>query len=145
MAKHNAAIYGVDNIDWVLADVPTWLRQYAKAVGAGSAPPVEVVFMSPAWGGPGYSTSASFALADLKPLPAADLVLLARELTDNVALFLPRNLDLHDRPSRRCNGTADGLSVAALQTSPEAAIELEENWMGVKLKAVTVYLGDLVV
>lgn len=96
MARHNARVYGVDNIEFVQADVPTWLAERADAVARKAAPPVEVVFMSPAWGGPAYSSSASYPLAELKPLPGAELVSLARRLTSDIALFLPRNVDLDD-------------------------------------------------
>ena len=112
MAKHNARVYGVDNIEFVQADVPTWLAEYADAVARKAAPPVEVVFMSPAWGGPAYSSSVSYRLAELKPLSGIDLVAIARTLTPDVALFLPRNVDLDDG-ARAMSAPADKRSQGA--------------------------------
>jgi len=74
----------------------------------------------------------AYPLSALAPLPGADLFALARRMTPNVAMFLPRNVDL--------------LELATLPGLGETEkVEVEEAWMSWKCKAVTAYFGDLAV
>ena len=178
-AAHNAALYGVaDRITFVLADWVTWTESYLARMEKGQVPEeeqVEVVFLSPPWGGIEYQTVGDrdnnndtaalpppkkrarvnlddweeggaggggasklpvattrgggyYPLAALAPLHGRDLFHLARRITPHVAYYLPRNVDL--------------LELAALVDGER--IEIEEEWMSGKLKAVTAYFGDLV-
>lgn len=186
-AAHNAALYGVaDRITFILADWVTWTESYLARREKGQVPDeeqVEVVFLSPPWGGIEYQTvgdkdkdrhAASpppkkrarvdvedhcegggaggasqlrpiatttttktvkggyYPLAALAPLPGRDLFHLARRITPHVAYYLPRNVDL--------------LELATLVDDHDEGerIEIEEEWMSGKLKAVTAYFGDLV-
>ncbi|KAL9595436.1 MAG: hypothetical protein Q9179_004977 [Wetmoreana sp. 5 TL-2023] len=69
-AKHNAKLYGVDHrISWfhgdcfqVVKDELTPLAQYS------------VVFASPPWGGPGYSTDATFDLTTMRPYSLREML-----------------------------------------------------------------------
>lgn len=69
----------------------------------------------------------------ISPLPGDELFALARNITPHVAYYLPRNTDISqisellDKDSGRCE-----------------RIEIEEEWMGTKLKALTCYFGGLV-
>jgi trimethylguanosine synthase len=177
-AAHNAALYGVaDRITFILADWVTWTDSYLARMEKGQVPKeeqVEVVFLSPPWGGIEYQTvgdhnnnkAASpppkkrarvnvedyggggaaggasklpvattkggyYPLAALAPLHGRDLFHLARRITPHVAYYLPRNVDL--------------LELATLVDPNDAGerIEIEEEWMSGKLKAVTAYFGDL--
>ncbi|GAA5853805.1 hypothetical protein JCM9279_001672 [Rhodotorula babjevae] len=93
-------------------------RQQSGLEGAGEE--------APARGGGAYPLSA------LAPLPGAELFTLARRLTPNVAMFLPRNVDL--------------LELATLPGLGETEkVEVEEAWMSWKCKAVTAYFGELAV
>ena len=185
-AAHNAALYGVaDRITFILADWVTWTDSYLARMEKGQVPKeeqVEVVFLSPPWGGIEYQTVGDHnnnkaaspppkkrarvnvedyggggaaggasklpvattkggyyplaALArpprpaqhPLAPLHGRDLFHLARRITPHVAYYLPRNVDL--------------LELATLVGGER--IEIEEEWMSGKLKAVTAYFGDLV-
>ncbi|GAA5982823.1 hypothetical protein JCM10908_006801 [Rhodotorula pacifica] len=170
-AAHNAALYGVaDRITFILADWITWTESYLARLEKGlvsEEDKIEVVFLSPPWGGIEYqtlgdkdkdkekppptkrartamdgndaptlastSTAAAYPLSALAPLHGRDLFALARRITPNVAYFLPRNVDL--------------LELAALVDPTEKGgerIEVEEEWMSGKLKAVTAYFGELV-
>lgn len=144
-------MYGVEeNIEFVLADFVDWAKERAASSKATDEP-IDVVFMSPPWGGIEYrepeedgpsraisalpptgtlpaATYASYSLSRLEPLHGKELFRLARNITKNVAYFLPRNLDLHES--------------AALVDSTET-VEVEEEWMGSKLKALCLYYGDL--
>lgn len=165
LARHNAALYGViDRIEFILADFVSFARSLPTAAGRG----IDVVFLSPPWGGVNYQTLSSsnaalngesahrdkrsvaaipqeaeetqdsatqYSLDNLTPLNGTELFTLARQITPHVALFLPRNQDL--------------MEVSALVTqdsgqhSPTEIVEVEEEWMGNKLKALTCYFGGL--
>ena len=56
LARHNAEIYGVAHkIDFVVGDI---FQIYTKLKA-------DVVFMSPPWGGPGYSINKSYSLTSM--------------------------------------------------------------------------------
>jgi trimethylguanosine synthase len=189
-AKRNAEIYGVaDRITFILGDWVSWSKDYVKrkAVGQVAAEDeVEVVFLSPPWGGIDYQTLGSapdgtaatpqskklkaishptvpstptpalpppttdpstappsYLLSALAPLPGDQLFALARALTPHVAYYLPRNVDIEEvaRLPESCpRRTADGEVVEGVER-----VEIEEEWMGWKMKAVTAYYGDLAV
>jgi trimethylguanosine synthase len=115
LARHNAGVYGVaEFIDYVTGDVNAVLPALR-----GTA--VDAVFMSPPWGGPAYIDTRAY---DVRPFVA--LVDLARLLTPNVAILLPRNVT---------------------ETDVEAHFgecELERNYLGNVLKTTTLYFGELV-
>ncbi|EPQ56095.1 S-adenosyl-L-methionine-dependent methyltransferase [Gloeophyllum trabeum ATCC 11539] len=142
LARHNAALYGVaDRIEFILADYVDFARSYASLLtqtmrGSGNTATdsvhrkIDVVFLSPPWGGPGYIDGAphpEYSLRDIQPIPGKELFDLTRQITPHVAYYLPRNVSMEE--------------VAALL--PEK-IEVEEQWMGNKLKAVCCYFGGLV-
>ncbi|KPV73093.1 uncharacterized protein RHOBADRAFT_66819 [Rhodotorula graminis WP1] len=97
-------------------------RRQSSGVDGGEDDPA-----APARGGAG-----AYPLSALAPLHGADLFALARRMTPNVAMFLPRNVDL--------------LELATLPGLGETEkVEVEESWMGWKCKAVTAYFGELAV
>ncbi|KAF8334209.1 RNA cap guanine-N2 methyltransferase-domain-containing protein [Cantharellus anzutake] len=156
LARHNAVIYGVqDRIEFILADFPSFVRslQVAPATEkvSGGQPDrprnrlstqIDVAFLSPPWGGPSYISSPSksqsasspphpeFTMDMTAPLPGDQLFSLARSITPHVAYYLPRNTNLEE--------------IAGLVDPKEEKVEIEEEWMGSKLKALTFYFGGLV-
>lgn len=74
-------------------------------------------------------SSGYYPLTELKPIPGQDLFTLTRRVTPDIALYLPRNIDMEQ--------------VAQLVDS-DVPVEVEEAWMGSKCKAVTNYFGKLV-
>lgn len=76
-----------------------------------------------------YNSLGTYTLSSLAPLPGPELFNLARSITTDVAMYLPRNVDLQE--------------VGAL-AAPGECVEIEEAWMGKKCKAVTAYFGGLV-
>lgn len=126
-ARKNAELYGVDHkIDFVLADFVEWAKGRIESKDVL----VDVVFLSPPWGGIDYASgSSSYKLESLAPVPGQALFELSRQLTTDVAMYLPRNTDLEQ--------------VARLE--PDSTIEIEEEWMSGKYKAMTVYFGDLAI
>lgn len=83
MAKHNANVYGVsDRIEFIVGNY-LHLADSLKA---------DVVFLSPPWGGPAYLKEEIFNLeTSLIPVAASELINLTRKITNNIAIFLPRN------------------------------------------------------
>ncbi|KAF9524404.1 RNA cap guanine-N2 methyltransferase-domain-containing protein [Crepidotus variabilis] len=175
LARHNAQIYGVaDRIEFILCDYRTFVKSQLCLPSSNSSDSrtterrkIDVVFLSPPWGGPSYlggdeqgsseapivrqSTEAnhpSFSLANIKPEHGSGLFDLARQITKNVAYYLPRNTRLEEigvlltEEERRIGRHKDG-SPAGTPDSTEQ-IEVEEEWMGNKLKAITCYFGGLV-
>jgi len=172
LARHNAAIYGVvDRIDFILADFVQFAKALASCPSS-SRTGIDVVFLSPPWGGVDYQSllppksvsnlngsvtiaingrpgvnqdydsarshlvSNEYSLDNLKPLPGKDLFALARQITPHVAFFLPRNQNLRE--------VSDLVAVDTEGSAEREKIEVEEEWMGNKLKALTCYFGGLV-
>ncbi|CAE6452628.1 unnamed protein product [Rhizoctonia solani] len=137
IARHNANIYGVaDRIEFILGD-------YVSLAGslASLGRRVDVVFLSPPWGGPSYistdttpstdskdAQSSVYTLDSLLPISGVDLFTISRKISKNIAMYLPRNTDVGE--------------IAAL-APPGENVEIEEEWMGSKLKALTCYFGGL--
>ena len=115
-----------------------------------------MVFLSPPWGGIEYkelgtpikSTSTepaepiSYPLSALAPIHGAKLFGLARAITHNVAYYLPKNMDLLEISTLPIQYPMTGKEGEELGGRPEK-IEVEEEWMGNKLKAITCYFGEL--
>ena len=161
LARHNAALHGVAaQIEFVLADFRTfaasWMVSPANsesesATGAtgtsssGRGRKIDVVFLSPPWGGPEYLAGPTYSLAQTQPEPAGELFRLARLMTPNVAFYVPRNTVLEDiagllPPPTSLNGVGAGCGTVGGELEQ---VEVEEEWMGTKLKALTCYFGGL--
>ncbi|KAM5578484.1 hypothetical protein ABKV19_008675 [Rosa sericea] len=120
MAINNARIYGVeDYIDFIVGD----FFQLAPSLKG------DIVFLSPPWGGPSYRRVKKFTLDLLEPKDGYAIFQAAQEITPNIIMFLPRNVDL--------------LQVEELcwLSSPPLEFEIEENYVQGNLKGVTVYFG----
>lgn len=80
-ARRNAEIYGVENhIQFICAD----FFNVAPFLSAN------VVFLSPAWGGPDYLTQPEFDLSSMQP-DGFKIFKAAKKISENVVYFLPRN------------------------------------------------------
>ena len=119
-ARHNAAIYGVeDRIEFVIGDFMELLPQL-KA---------DVVFLSPPWGGPDYASAEVFDIRSMITLDGAKLFEQTKRITGNIAYFMPRNADVEQ--------------LTAL-AGPGGKVEIEQNFVNTKLKTITAYYGELV-
>ncbi|CAE6364202.1 unnamed protein product [Rhizoctonia solani] len=139
IARHNAGIYGVaDRIEFILCDYASFARSLAS-----QGRRVDVVFLSPPWGGPSYISSSTgaasapdsedvqssvYTLNNLLPISGIELFAISHKISRNIAMYLPRNTDV---------GEIGGLA------PPGEKVEIEEEWMGSKLKALTCYFGGL--
>lgn len=88
LARNNAEIYGVaDRIEFIIGDY------YALAPSLKA----DVVFLSPPWGGPKYLQKKTISLTDIMSdyKGGQHLYQLTRQITENIAYFLPRNIDVN--------------------------------------------------
>ena len=89
----------------------------------------DVVLLAPPWGGINYSEKEVFRLEDLPPgLDGNILFALARKITRNVVLVLPRN--------------TDRVQVASLG-DPGEVVEIVEGIIDGHMKMVIAYFGSL--
>jgi trimethylguanosine synthase len=157
LARHNAAIYGVaDRIEFILADYISFANAYLSRPHPTRR--IDVVFLSPPWGGPGYLSPSEcptssdehqdeleahpeYSLSSIKPIHGTDLFRLTKRISNNIAYFLPRNTNLNEISTLL---KSDKDTSAVTDDEPQM-IEVEEEWMGSKLKALTCYFGGLVV
>lgn len=134
---------------------------------SNNARKIDVIFLSPPWGGPSYlsgspkgsptknnfissKTSSNlvaehppYSLSSIQPIHGAALFDLTRTVTKNIAYYLPRNTRLDEISSLVAEEQLRTGRVTSTSSEMEK-IEVEEEWMGNKLKAVTCYFGGLV-
>ncbi|KAL6532403.1 hypothetical protein OROGR_014373 [Orobanche gracilis] len=91
----------------------------------------DVVFLSPPWGGPSYKAKDSYTLDLLKPEDGHSLFQVAQSITENIIMFLPRNIDLLQA------------SELSWLSSPPLDTEVEENFVRGYSKGITIYFGDV--
>ena len=173
LARHNAQIYGVaDRIEFILSDYVSFTDAYLSLPphSLDEAPrKIDVVFLSPPWGGPSYLSGSapsaissaentpdvdshpSYSLSSIHPIHGADLFRLSRLITRNIAYYLPRNTileeisDLLETESKSLSALEGSEPTNGNLTKEPEMVEVEEEWMGTKLKALTCYFGGLAV
>ncbi|KAG5109932.1 hypothetical protein JHK82_039155 [Glycine max] len=121
-ARHNAAIYGVDDqIEFVVGDF-FHLAPMLKA---------DTVFLSPPWGGPDYVKATTYDLKTmLRPHDGYTLFNVAKEIASRVVMFLPRNINFNQ------------LAELSLSSCPSWSLEVEKVYLNNKLKAITAYFSS---
>lgn len=120
LARNNARIYGVeDRIEFIVGD----FFQLAPNLFA------DVVFLSPPWGGPSYAKNDTFDLNNIMyPKGGIELFNVAKQISNHIAYFLPRNVDTMQ---------------LAMLAGIGSAVEIEQNFLDRKLIALTAYYGEL--
>lgn len=88
---------------------------------------------------PNDAVPPAYPLSALAPLHGTALFALAQQVTPHVAYYLPRNVDLLEVAE------LSPLKAGEREGGKRERVEIEEEWMSGKLKAVTAYFGDLVV
>ncbi|XP_027876699.1 trimethylguanosine synthase isoform X2 [Xiphophorus couchianus] len=120
MARHNSVVYNVvDQIDFLQGD----FLQLAPTLRG------DVVFLSPPWGGPDYLNADVFDIQTMIEPDGFRIFSQAKQITENIVYFLPRNADMNQ--------------VASL-AGPGGKVEVEQNFLNNKLKTVTAYFGHLI-
>ncbi|KAH8104116.1 RNA cap guanine-N2 methyltransferase-domain-containing protein [Cristinia sonorae] len=155
IARHNAVIYEVaDRIEFILADYISFAQAYLSQPSSSQHRKIDVVFLSPPWGGPEYlsglesatadktppdsSEHPEYSLSSIQPIHGTELFKLSRRITPNIAYYLPRNTNIKEISDLLTTEHADGE-----QHDVTERVEIEEEWMGSKLKALTCYFGGL--
>ncbi|XP_075978713.1 trimethylguanosine synthase 1 [Anticarsia gemmatalis] len=117
MARHNAEVYGVaERITFMVGD----FFQLAPHLTA------DMVFLSPPWGGPNYSDNQEYDLETmLEPKPASELMRVARTISHNISLYLPRN----SRPDQ----------ILSLAKQVGGSVEVEQSFLDRRFVAITAY------
>ncbi|XP_044441255.1 trimethylguanosine synthase isoform X1 [Triticum aestivum] len=122
LARHNARIYGVeDMIEFVVGDF-FLLAPYLKA---------DLVFLSPPWGGPAYNQTPVYTLDMLKPKDGHAVFQAAQKIAPNIIMFLPRNVDISQ------------VEELSWLSSPPLDFESEESYVQHRFKGITAYFGDV--
>lgn len=126
MARHNATIYGVvDRIQFIHGDVFTVMPELADE-------DIDLVFMSPPWGGPDYVTREVFCpRTDLLNRRGEELFKLARSISLNLILFLPRQTDIF--------AVAEMVKNEKKTLKKDESFVVEQHWLRNKLKAISIY------
>ena len=68
---------------------------------------------------------------------------MSRQVSHNVAYFLPRNVDLNEVSGLLKKSPSTLPELISTQREELEYVEVEEEYMGNKLKAVTCYFGGL--
>jgi len=123
--RNNAKVYSVcDRIKFVCGD---FLR-VAERQG-----PVDILFMSPPWGGPDYVKSQRYDIFSMMNPDIRDILSVCAQVTRNIILYLPRN--------------ADPLQLASLFAylpGFQRKMEIQVYYFGEKIKTVACFFGDFV-
>jgi trimethylguanosine synthase len=81
----------------------------------------------------------TYTLASIQPVHGAELFHLSRKITRNIAYYLPRNTQLEEISALLADPPESGVDAG----DKREMVEVEEEWMGSKLKALTCYFGGL--
>jgi len=99
---------------------------------------------------PTSTQGSEFSLASIQPIHGAELFKLSRQITPNISYYLPRNTSLEEISKLVEEENAGPLTLEGTtkegyeDKSTSEMVEVEEEWMGLKLKALTCYFGGLV-
>lgn len=169
MARHNALHLGVaDRIEFILGDFVSYAESLSRR---GIAEEIDVVFLSPPWGespsssrsscytstdnaggvdylsfaDPASTSSSDYPLSAILPIHGRELFDFTFTLTPNIAYYLPRNVSVDELGAlaRPVVGEPQADGEGGKRREKEW-VEVEEEWVGDKLKAVTAYYGGLI-
>lgn len=122
-AKHNADVYGLANkIWWIQGDCFDIIKKRFSAMGKST-----VIFASPPWGGPGYTSDAVFNLSTMQPYNLEAIYTPFAKVTKDIVLYLPRTSDLNQ---------------LAKYAPEDRKLEVTHYCLKGASKALCVYLGD---
>jgi len=129
MAKHNATIYGVAHkIQFMVGDFFELAARFAQCnIGAM----IDCVFLSPPWGGTFYLQKQFDIryLCDDGSMNGVELFEAAKQITPNIAYYLPKNTDYRQ--------------LRSLCTDKGQKCQITKNALYNKVKAITAYYGSL--
>uniref|UniRef100_A0A914D2B0 Trimethylguanosine synthase n=1 Tax=Acrobeloides nanus TaxID=290746 RepID=A0A914D2B0_9BILA len=162
-ALENAKIYGVaDRINFICGN---FFHIAESFIGSQSSKkekffPIDVVFLSPPWGGPSYLKKKIFSLEKMTP-NGFEIFEIARQISPNIAYFLPRNTITTQLTSlagpdgkveiEKClveyKKPKKHIKESTFSDDPDENVESnqeKEEELVQKCKSLTVYYGNLV-
>eukprot|EP00347_Sterkiella_histriomuscorum_P003508 403364031 len=140
--KHNAQIYSVDNKLQVINKDFLKMKIEDITYPQNTASRIDVVFMSPPWGGVGYNQLEEYKLEYLFP-DFTETVKSALNFSRNLIFFLPKNTSIKEiidtllPHAREFNDDPDS-------DRNELIIEVEQIMYGESCKGIHIYTGELV-
>ena len=124
MLKANAEIYQViDNIKFVRGD---FLEEAKKEA------PLDIIFMSPPWGGPDYVKSKKYDIFTMITPDIIKIMETCNETTKNVVLYLPRTAH-----------PAQVVQLFKYMPNIQRKIEFQLFCVGSKVKTMACYMGEM--
>lgn len=130
MAKHNASIYGVsDRIEFICGD-------YFKILPMLKSSIIDAIFLSPPWGGLNYMKQDGqhptfYAFDKMMNVGGNAIMALAASITPNIAFYVPKQTFI------------ECLEKCSSLTCMPDRFDIEENYVGKHLTALTAYYGEL--
>jgi trimethylguanosine synthase len=91
---------------------------------------------------PTAPASTLYPLSAILPIHGKDLFELCSTLTPNIAYFLPKNVNIDELA--QLARPVDQVAEEGGKNRHREWVEVEEEWVGDKLKAVTAYFGGLI-
>lgn len=133
IAKHNATIYNCsEKIQFITGD-------YLQLINGNCFKnKIDCCFLSPPWGGPNYQKTEKYSLNQMIPNGFDICRLSAKYVTKNIAILLPRNIDLDEME------TLSKLIYRCDDETTELKVEVEQNILSNKVKTMTAYFGKLI-
>ena len=127
MARNNAQIYGVsDRITFIHGDVFEVLKEMGDEG-------IDLVFMSPPWGGPDYISKPVFcARDDFFNGRGLELFQLGRSISKNLILFLPRQCNIFSLAKMLKATEGD-------EIKDDESFVVEQHWLRNRLVAISAY------
>ena len=86
------------------------------------------MFLSPPWGGPEYRNEEMYDIQSMIPMDGVKIFNAAREITEDIAYYVPRNVDTDQMASL---------------ARPGGQVQLQKNILGGRPQAITAYYGNL--
>ena len=137
-AAHNARVYGVAHkIQFIVGDSSVVLRSIRDKKFKYGRSPFDCVCLGPPWGGPDYLSSAVYDVeSKLRcPLDGREWVQLARSVSSNVVLLVPRTCMAEQLASLALPAEASDAARNAER------VEVEDVCLNYKVKMKVAYYG----
>ncbi|EGG13693.1 Putative PRIP-interacting protein [Cavenderia fasciculata] len=129
LAINNANVYRcVEKIDFINGN----FMDVARSIQGITH--VDVIFLSPPWGGPSYRDKSLTQLSDFTP-DGFDIFRAALKITPNIVYYLPNNIDHLDLAK---------LTAMSRSYGGTDHCEVEENYINDFVKTITVYFGNTI-
>uniref|UniRef100_A0A6G3MJU4 Trimethylguanosine synthase n=1 Tax=Henneguya salminicola TaxID=69463 RepID=A0A6G3MJU4_HENSL len=119
LCVNNTKVYGLsNNVDYIVADA-LYLIKCIR---------LDVLFLSPPWGGPSYKFEDTFSVEEHLNPNAFEIIKSLNESCYRVAMFLPKNVSI--KPLKKIS-----------KKYFDGSLEYEKNQFNKKIVAVTIYFN----